>query len=248
MKTIFILLCAILLSLSCFSLVSADEKPQKMIFMTLNYKDNAVTVKDIAVGNGFYSPFVEDDNLNLDKCSIKVFNDTEIFSDYFYVDNKRFEDVIDPVTGDISGKMDVLNDADFSVIIPLYDIKRIEINCPTNKIVLDHDINLTKPMVIPVYGSAKSSADSQNTQINKSSENSQVSGSASGIVQKAESSEDSDSQEVSADLVNTNSNAESASESTKAENLTGSASVSEKKSFFLMLIDIIENVFHYIFG
>jgi len=221
LKGIFILACAILLSLSCVSFVNAGEHPEKMIFLTLNYKDNAVTVKDIAVGNGYYTPFEENENFKLDKCSLKVFDEKEIFSTSFYIDNKRFEDVIDPVKGELTGKMNEMNDADFSVIIPFYELKKIEIICPTNKIILDHDINLTKPLVIPTYNSgAEPSADSADK--DQSNQRDQI------IDPVQAQNENSDSPESSSD--------------------NPSDDVSEKKSLFLILVEIIENVFHYIFG
>ena len=150
------------LSAICFS--HAQDHPEKMIFMTMNYKDNAVTVKDIAVGNGFYTPFAEEENFNLDKCSLKVSDKSqEVLSTYFYVDNKRFEDIIDPETGDITGSMKELDDIDFSVIIPFYDPERIEIKCPANKIILNRrDINLTKELYIPPYTEVKTEGKKEN--------------------------------------------------------------------------------------
>jgi hypothetical protein len=169
-KKIFLFICAAMLVLSCASIISAADS-EKLIFMNLNYKDNAVTVKDMAVGNGFYLPFEEDTNIDLDKCSLKVFDKKkEIFSTSFYVDNKRFKDFMDE-NGELTGSVEELNDVNFSVIIPYNNIEKIAIDCPTNKIILNHaDIDL-KPLVIPVY--KEKDGDRDNSESKDSSANSQ---------------------------------------------------------------------------
>ena len=152
-KKIILAALLILVSLSFISIVSAENQ-QSLIFMTLNYNDNQVTVKEMALGNGFYMPFAEDANVKFDKCTLKVYDKNgEIFETFFYVENKRFEDITDPYTGEMSGAVQELNNVDFPVIIPYFRyLERIGINCPSNNIILNHTDITFKPLIIPAYG------------------------------------------------------------------------------------------------
>jgi len=152
-KKIIIAALLILASLSFLSTVQADNQ-QGLIFMTLNYNNNQVTVKEMALGNGFYMPFAEDANVRLDKCLLKASDKNEqIFETSFYVENKRFEDIINPYSGDMTGTIQELNDVDFAVIIPYFKaLERIEITCPSNRIVLNRTNMNFKQFAISVYG------------------------------------------------------------------------------------------------
>ena len=198
MKKIILAALLILASFNIISLASA-EKPQDLLFMTLNYNDNKVTIGDIAVGKGFYTPFAEDENIMLDECSLETIDkNANAFRTYFYVENKRFEDIISP-DGEMTGRMHELNNVNFSVIIPYSDLDRIKITCPSNSIVLNRKDMDIKPLVIPAYN--------ENTAEQKTG----------------------------------NEKADEAQKYISSQN-------SDKRSLFLKLIGVIENVFYYIFG
>jgi hypothetical protein len=169
--------CAFLmLSAAAFS-VAADSKPEKIIFLTLNYKDNVLTVKDISWGKGFVPSFSESllaDNIGLEKASLEIYSENEIsYSSYFYVDNKRFQDSIDEKTGEITGGLVELNDVDFTVIAPyLKKISYIKIHSSCNDIVLKHEsIDKAKEIKIPSFGKNSDNGINEN-EINETDGNS----------------------------------------------------------------------------
>jgi len=168
--------CAFLmLSAMAFS-VAADSKPEKIIFLTLNYKDNVLTVKDISWGKGFVPSFSESllaDNIGLEKASVEIYSENEIsYASYFYVDNKRFQDSIDERTGEITGGLVELSDVDFTVIAPyLKKISYIEIHSSYNDIVLKHEsIDKAKELKIPSFGEKNADEISEN-EIDETPEN-----------------------------------------------------------------------------
>ena len=150
--------CALMiLSTAAFS-VAADSKPEKIIFLTLNYKDNVLSVKDISWGKGFVPAFSESllaENIGLEKASLEIYSEDNLsYASYFYVDNKRFQDSIDERTGEITGGLVELNDVDFTVIAPyLKKISYIKIHSSYNDIVLKHEsIDKAKEIKIPSFG------------------------------------------------------------------------------------------------
>jgi hypothetical protein len=170
--------CAFLmLSAIAFSAAAeaADSKPEKIIFLTLNYKDNALTVKDISWGKGFVPSFSESllaDNIGLEKASLEIYEGNLSYSSSFYIDNKRFQDSIDEKTGEITGGLVESNDVDFTVIAPyLNKISYIKIHSSYNDIVLKHEsIDKAKEIKIPSFG--KNSGDVNETPENETDGNS----------------------------------------------------------------------------
>jgi len=151
--------CAFLmLSAMAFSAAS-DSKPEKIILLTLNYKDDALSVKDISWTRGFVPVFAESstaENNGIEKASIKIYSQKEkiIYESYFYVGNKRFQDSIDESTGELKGGIVELNDVDFAAIVPyLKEIGYIEIHSSYNDIELEYSkIKKAKELKIPSAG------------------------------------------------------------------------------------------------
>ena len=151
--------CAMLmLSAMAFS-AAADSKPEKIIFATLNYNDNVLSVKGISWTKGFVPVFVESstaENIGMEKASIEVYSQSEelIYKSYFYISNKKYEDFIDKTTGEISGGIVELNDVDFAVTVPYpKEIGYIEIHSSYNDIELEYSkIKNAKELKIPSFG------------------------------------------------------------------------------------------------
>jgi hypothetical protein len=219
-KRIFILVCAILLSISCISFVNAGENPEKIIFLTLNYKDNALMVKDIAWGRGFVPQFTESDfeaGLGLEKAALKIYSSENklLYESYFYVENKIFQDTIDEETGELKGGILELDNVNLTVTAPYYDnIGKIEVHSEYNDIELEH-VDITKEMKVPVWEE-------------KSDETEETTDEKTEYKNRYENIQESQGAEENA---------------AADEDKNGG-----KKSFFLTLIGIIDKIFYYIFG
>lgn len=157
------IICILLLSL--FSIAEAKQS-EKVLFITLNYKDNSLNLADVSSGKGFIPVFSESEyceKMNFDKASISVYSKYNelLYSSYFYIENKRFEDTINETTGEFSGGITELNDFEFVVIAPYSsDTDRIEITSGYDNVVIDSvgkKYGSLKGMNIPTANEGKKS-------------------------------------------------------------------------------------------
>jgi hypothetical protein len=170
MKTLKIVLFSVLSILLTVALISSasaisDSKTEKLLFVSLNYKDSKITVNDISWSKGFYSEPYISPRISLEEAEIKIFDNKEnlMHESKFYIENKRTFDRLDEETGELSGGTIDLNDVNFSVMLPYLDnMGSIEIYSNYNDIILQKSEMKINEMKIPtVSGSACSDSECQ---------------------------------------------------------------------------------------
>lgn len=131
------LLCiiSIILLISATTVYAAKAgivKPDKILLITVTYKDNTLSVTDVKTTTGYISTsYMDSERVNLDKADMKVYSSTGglIYNTSFYISNKKNVDILDEETGELGGGTIELNDVDFVVTIPYSkSMNRIDIS------------------------------------------------------------------------------------------------------------------------
>ncbi|MEM2974531.1 MAG: hypothetical protein QW112_02820 [Candidatus Micrarchaeia archaeon] len=145
-------------------------KKEKLIFITLNYKDNSLTVVDISSAMG-YLPAQGEPRPGIDKGALRIYskNGMILYDSYFYIQNKRFIDILDEQTGELSGGFIEINDVDFTITAPYYsDVGRIVITSKYGTVTLTRSdltgqgkFNMDKIASVPAYGKSKINSNSE---------------------------------------------------------------------------------------
>ena len=240
MKTLKIVLFSVLFILLTVALISSasaisDSKTEKIIFITLNYNNNALSVKDIASGNGFIPQFVDsnfEQSIGLEKADLEIFSvkNELLYQSNFYVDNKKFQDVLDG-NGELSGGLAELNNIDFVVTAPYFDeMERIEIHSDYNDIVLSHVKNkfdVAKTIKVPTFKSDEKASEKK-------------------VKEKEEDKPENETQEYAG--LNGEADSTSPTEEGKIIEIAADENSEQKKSFVLELIEIVNSIYYYIFG
>ena len=162
---------SIALAVALLGSVSAisDDKTEKLLYVDMNYNDNAITVNKLSWGKGFYSaPYISPE-VNLEKAELKILDKKKntLFSTEFYISNKRNIDIFNEETGEMSGGAVELDNIDFMVIVPYFnDMDSIEIHSNYNDIVLQHsDIKDIKQVKIKRVGESASESEDESDKI-----------------------------------------------------------------------------------
>jgi len=225
---------SILLVLSAIS-VSSAASTKDILFISLNYKDNSLSITDMASGKGFIPSFSEsrfEQDIGLEKASISIFSESGLlYTSDFYIDNKRFMDIIDEQTGELSGGLIDLNDVNFTISVPYFkDMSRIEIDSDYNKIVLTNvksKYDLTKKIDIPTF------------------KEDEIGDGIKDTIKKEK--EDNDENETKYVPVKDKKETQNDDENEITEMPTDELS-EQKKSIFFQFVEIVNSVWYYIFG
>jgi len=146
---------------SVYATKAGIAQPEKILLVTVTYKDNALSVTDLKTTTGYIStPYIGSERVNLDKADMKVYSTTGdlIYNTSFYISNKKMVDILDEETGELGGGTIELNDVDFVVTIPYSkSMNRIEISSKYGTVaVVGSDLkggkfNMDSEVVIPKY-------------------------------------------------------------------------------------------------